>query len=380
MARKRGIRGVCQRASDGLWVASITVKGKRLVKYAKTQREAAVKLDELKAMAAGGLPQARKDITVEVLMAEYLAEKQPTWSLQSYVSAEQQSRLHILPHLGHVRLSDLDARTVAAWLRKMPRARHTQLARDHLLSACAMAVRWEWLTRNPVELTEPVKVTRSRPAEMSREQLREILEATKGCRYHAAVCIGLGCGLRPSETLGLTWDKWDESMGTLSIERQILWLPGTEAQLAQLKTKSSRRTVTLPAFATAALVLHRAAQDAERAARLAQGKEWENGWGLMFTGLRGQPVRQQGLNAAMNQSLAAAGIEHLTPHKLRHAFASVLVDELVPITDIAHALGHASPAVTMAIYAHKLGKKPNVSAAIMDGLVQDSSENKSNLP
>ena len=368
--RKRGQgEGSIFQRSDGLWVAAISTPEGRKVRYAKTRVLAAQKLQELQAQAAGGLPEARRDIAVEQLCEEYLAEKKPTWSPQSYQSAEQHVRLHVVPHLGKVKLASLDGRTVAAWLRKMPKARHTQLAREHLSAACALAVRWEWIQRNPVELTEQVKRERKPPPEISPDTLRAILEATKDTRHHGAVCLMLGCGLRVSETCGLCWSDWDEEKGVLKIERQMLILTGEPPALSPLKTRSSRRTVTVPAFATEALQRRRDAQREERAEREAKGKPWGNEWGLIFTGLGGKPIRSQGIGDTTNEALKAAGLKPIALHSLRHAFASVMIDSGMPITEVAHALGHATPAVTMQVYAHKLAGKPSQTASIMDGLV-----------
>lgn len=368
--RKRGQgEGSIFQRSDGLWCAAISTPEGRKVRYAKTRQLAAQKLQELQQAAAGGLPEARRDITVEALCEEYLAEKKPSWSPQSYQSAEQHVRLHIVPKLGAVKLSALDGRTVAAWLRKMPQARHTQLAREHLSAACTLAVRWEWIPRNPVELTEQVKRTRKPPPEISPDTLRAILEATKNTRHHGAVCLMLGCGLRVSEACGLTWADWDEEKGLLKIERQVQILKGEPQALAPLKTRSSRRVASVPTFAAEALRGRREAQQAERAAREAKGLAWGNEWGLMFTGLDGRAIRGQGIGATINDALVAAGLEPIGLHSLRHAFASVMIDSGMPITDVAHALGHATPAVTMSVYAHKLAGKPSQTAGIMDDLV-----------
>jgi integrase len=179
----------------------------------------------------------------------------------------------------------------------------------------------------------------------------------------------LGCGLRVSEACGLCWSDWDEERGLLKIDRQMLILPGQDAILATLKTRSSRRTVTVPAFAAQALRERREGQKAEIAERVAKGLVWGNEWGLIFTGLGGKPTRAQGINASVNDSLIAAGMKSIGMHSLRHAFASVMIDSGMPITEVAHALGHATPAVTMQVYAHKLVGKPSQTAGVMDGLV-----------
>jgi integrase len=47
-----------------------------------------------------------------------------------------------------------------------------------------------------------------------------------------------------------------------------------------------------------------------------------------------------------------AGIGHVHPHQLRHSVASVLIAHGHTALEVARVLGHSSPAVTLAYYAH----------------------------
>jgi integrase len=377
MAGRRGNNeGSVYQRKDGIWVAAISLgrdpatgKPQRRVAYGSTRKEAAEKLQQLQKVAASNTPQARKDVTVKDLAKEYLEHKKRSWKPRTYVSAESVFRLHVEPYIGEVRLLDLTARAVSVWLRKLPESRSAQLARQYLYSACELAMRWEWLERNPVAITERVKTTRKKPADTSASQIQSVLEATKTNRYHAAVCLMVGCGLRISEAMGLTWEDVDMEAGLVSVSKQLQAVSGYEVVLAPLKTSSSRRTCQMPQFAIEALKVHKLAQAAERADRLARGLEWENKWGLVFTGLRGQPSRSNVTNQSIGRDLRSAGITGLTPHHLRHAFASFLIDAQVPITEVADALGHSGPSVTMQVYAHKLAGKPKRTGAIMEGIL-----------
>lgn len=51
-----------------------------------------------------------------------------------------------------------------------------------------------------------------------------------------------------------------------------------------------------------------------------------------------------------------AGIRPITPHHLRHLFASVLFDRGVNLKIISEALGHSTPSVTVNTYCHLLNK------------------------
>ena len=59
----------------------------------------------------------------------------------------------------------------------------------------------------------------------------------------------------------------------------------------------------------------------------------------------------------------------LTPHKLRHGAASLLLNEGVPVPLVSRYLGHANPGITMKVYAHVLDGTSHVAATAMDGLL-----------
>ena len=48
------------------------------------------------------------------------------------------------------------------------------------------------------------------------------------------------------------------------------------------------------------------------------------------------------------------GLPKMTMHGLRHLHGSLLLAEGLPVPEVSQRLGHSSPAITMAIYAHAL--------------------------
>lgn len=70
----------------------------------------------------------------------------------------------------------------------------------------------------------------------------------------------------------------------------------------------------------------------------------------MFPGrVQGQPLNNP--IKGFKRILAAAGIENLRIHDLRHSFASLAVNAGATLYDVQHLLGHASPQTTQR-YAH----------------------------
>lgn len=368
MARKRGNgEGSIWQRKDGVWAAAASLghdpaTGKALRKfvYAATRAEVAKKLRALQDGNVASTPQASKALTVAKLMEEYLAHKTPQWRPGTYTVAESVTRNHITGKIGAVKLVDLDTRTVAKWLREESGTRVTQQARKHLLAACDLAIRWEWIAKNPVTNTEIASKPKRTMPDLSREEIAALLayaQSPRGGYYDVGplICLLLGTGLRMGEALGLRWEDWDEATLTLHVRNQLGktakgWVP------TPLKTKSSKRSLAVPGFVARALARQKEIQGTPG--------ELE----LVFSDTKGLPMSGPNTSRRISIVLSEAGHPGMTPHHLRHAHASYLIDSSVPITVVAAVLGHASPSITMSIYAHKLKGAHRQVASVMEGL------------
>ena len=61
------------------------------------------------------------------------------------------------------------------------------------------------------------------------------------------------------------------------------------------------------------------------------------------------------MNDAIDRLAATVGL-NVHPHLLRHSAASLMIAEGMDVASVAGTLGHASPAVTMSVYAHALNR------------------------
>lgn len=72
---------------------------------------------------------------------------------------------------------------------------------------------------------------------------------------------------------------------------------------------------------------------------------------------------QSALDERFRSLCVRAGIvPHISPHQLRHYFASVLLHAGVNLKIVSQLLGHATPSVTANIYWHLLDENERVEA------------------
>ena len=92
-----------------------------------------------------------------------------------------------------------------------------------------------------------------------------------------------------------------------------------------------------------------------RGKQIAQQSILEDAWnstGYVFTQVDGMPIDPDLVSRAFNKMVKESGVPHLTPHGLRHAYASAALEAGVDPKVVSQHLGHASVSTTYDIYAH----------------------------
>ncbi len=233
--------------------------------------------------------------------------------------------------------------------------------------ALGYAVEMRMLAVNPASNVKIPKTGERKEKVMSftTDQAGAFLRALEGHPYRMILTFALVTGMRPSEYIGLTWDRVDLVKNTVRVDRTIIRPrkgDGTASwQFWEPKTKNSRRTVTIPAHLSEQLRFHKSQQNA---IRLQLGAEWQDN-NLIFPSQVGTPLQVDNLaTRVFKPLLVKAGLPStLTLYSLRHSSASLLLQEGVPVQVVSERLGHSSTAFTMDVYASVL---PGMQEAAAD--------------
>ena len=260
--------------------------------------------------------------------------------------AEQQ----IYPHIGTIPLQRLKPHHIADWQAMLLQtggaggkplgARTVGHAHRVLHRALARAVEAELIARNVCTIIRAPKAEAVEIESLRSDRIATVLQALQGHPLQAIATLALSSGARRGEILGLAWGHVDLDAATLRIER------GLEQTRAGLKfkapkTKSGKRTISLPPTAVAALRLHRRQQLETRLA-LGQGKP--DNETLVFGTIEDTPLPPNNLSRDWRRFVLARKLPPVSFHGLRHSHVSALINSNVDVVTISKRIGHSNPA------------------------------------
>jgi integrase len=194
------------------------------------------------------------------------------------------------------------------------------------------------------------------------EQVRELPAKLAGRPLSALIITALFTGLRRGELLALHWSDIDFARKVVRVYASLDESTEHGVRFKRAKTESGEREVSLPDIVISALHEHRRQQLEQRLA-FGLGRPSEDT--LVFSTPEGRPLRPNGFSATWARLRHELGLK-VSFHALRHTHASQLVDAGVDVVTISRRLGHASPAITLGIYAHLFRKDDSKAAAAIN--------------
>ncbi len=198
--------------------------------------------------------------------------------------------------------------------------------------------RQELIDGDPTAKLSAPRRGRRLPHVLTYSEAKKLLEQPHGAeptalRDRALLEIMYGCGLRASETIGLEVTDVDMRRGFVRAQGK----------------GSKERIVPLGTQAIAAIQRY-----------LRSGRQELIGMKIekkLFVNFRGGPLTRQGLYKIIQRHARSAGLEgKMSPHTLRHTFATHLLNGGCDLRSVQEMLGHADISTTQ-LYTHLSGEE-----------------------
>ena len=207
--------------------------------------------------------------------------------------------------------------------------------------------------------------TPGRKGVWTQAQSAAFLRYHAGHRFYAAWAVAIVAGVRRGELAGLKWPRVDLDRGILLVHWQRTT---TRTGVVEKAPKGkSKRAIALGPALVAALRVHRARQDAEKALA---GSVYDDR-GYVFCREDGKPYYPRYFTDQWEKCCAQAGVPVIALHDARHTSATTGADAGVPEHVMQRRLGHSSGRTTREVYTHVLPESERRAAELMEAALLD---------
>ena len=350
------------------------------------------------------VPEAK---TVSELLEEYVSVYGVnTWAMSTYEAKKSLIYNYINPMIGDMQLKEITPRTMDKFYQSLLSVKskvvnnrkpaneyltpHTVREIHKLLrTAFNQAVKWELMSRNPVENATLPKVTYAERDIWTAETLFKALSVCDDPDLSLAINLAFSCSLRIGEMLALTWDCIDISEKSINsgyasvfvnkelqrVNRQALEQLGekgvvfkfppafasthTALVLKEPKTKTSVRKVFLPK--TVAEMLVERKKQIEELKELF-GDEYMD-FNLVFCSSCGRPIESSVINRALAKLIRDNDLPPVVFHSFRHASITYKLKlNGGDIKAVQGDSGHAQVKMVTDVYSHILDDDRRINA------------------
>lgn len=253
--------------------------------------------------------------------------------------------------------------------------------REILNIAMKEAVVEGYINVNPVPETKPYKRKKPKIVILSREKIKILLQAASKDNWYLEILLGLFCGLRKGEIYGLKFSDFDLEHRTVTISRQIVANPiikeGSKIEENTLierdpKTPNSFRVLRVPEVIITELEKRKCLVNIYK--EKMQDDFIDNDY-ISFQS-NGRVHSLSAMNNALRRLCIKNSLPVISVHGLRHMFATILIEQGVPLAKISGLLGHSSVNTTFEYYCDVMDKKEKIIAFMNDTFVPDGKERR----
>jgi integrase len=268
-------------------------------------------------------------------------------------SYDEALRLHVLPAIGAMRLSDVKHRHVQQIAdRLQSEGKSPSTTRNAIIPVRVLyrrAVRAGEVTVSPCADIE-LPAVRGRREQIPSPQESASLLAALPERDRALWATALYAGLRRGELRALRWEDIDLRAGVIRVRRSM----DIRGPIIAPKSAAGTRTVPIAKVLRSHLKAHRL----------------RNGSSLYVFGAGDRPFEPTSTAERARKAWAAARLHPIGLHDARHAAASVLIAAGVNVKALSTYMGHSSITITLDRYGHLFPGNEEEAAELVDAYLE----------
>lgn len=382
-SKKGRLYAVMQVKKDGttkpVWRALGLSEGANKTKVNKAFREVVAQYEQefWQEQERGGRPPA--DIPVYDYLVSYLKRVEPELQKNTIVSYRSMTNGKIRryfqrrPQLTVGNLKPQDIQNFYQSLFADGVVANTVIHYHALLRrAFQQAFKEERIDANPFDRVGRPKKNKFHGENYTQEELLTLLHLARGDVIYPAILLAGAMGLRRSEALGVRWSRIDWEKRTVLLDTKIVEYRENGKKkvepVEEMKNKSSRRTLPLPDPVVEMLQVQKEHREVYR--KMFQGSYNTQYLDYVCVNQLGELLRPSYVTDHFRELLEKYGLRHIRFHDLRHTFASLLINQDVPLINVSNFLGHSDLSTTANIYAHLDKASKQASAAVISDILQ----------
>lgn len=382
-SKKGRLYAVMQVKKDGttkpVWRALGLPEGANKTKVNKAFREVVARYEQefWEEQERGGRPPA--DIPVYDYLVSYLKRVEPELQKNTIVSYRSMTNGKIRryfqrrPQLTVGNLKPQDIQDFYQSLFADGVVANTVIHYHALLRrAFQQAFKEERIDANPFDRVGRPKKNKFHGENYTQEELLTLLHLARGDVIYPAILLAGAMGLRRSEALGVRWSRIDWEKRTVLLDTKIVEYRENGKKkvepVEEMKNKSSRRTLPLPDPVVEMLQVQKEHREVYR--KMFQGSYNTQYLDYVCVNQLGELLRPSYVTDHFRELLEKYGLRHIRFHDLRHTFASLLINQDVPLINVSNFLGHSDLSTTANIYAHLDKASKQASADVISDILQ----------
>ncbi|MFK9095458.1 tyrosine-type recombinase/integrase [Bacillus salipaludis] len=226
---------------------------------------------------------------------------------------------------------------------------YIRIMHNLLRQAFEQAKIWNMINFNPVINASPPPIKDCDIDTWTKDEVSHFLKCIRSESIYIAFVIAIYTGLRRGEVLGLKWEDIDFKTQVINIRRSLACTENGLI-LKEVKTKSSRRQISISPFVINELLAHKEQQDSLKKRLGLIFKEED----LIITDELGGRKDPRNLLRQMERLIKKAGVKRISFHGIRHTHATLMLTNGENIKVVADRLGHSRASTTLNFYAHSI--------------------------